>query len=98
MNVTRQTVTRQWTGQHELLHWLLIIAAAIALALLVARVLGSAEPIREPRILPHDMDQFAKPMPEIVKPFFPESPPGRQLPPAEAAALFRGARGLHHPR
>jgi hypothetical protein len=34
------TAIRQWTGHHELLHWLLVIAAAIALTLLVARALG----------------------------------------------------------
>jgi hypothetical protein len=36
------TTTRQWTGQHELLHWLLVIATAIALTLLLARLLGGA--------------------------------------------------------
>jgi hypothetical protein len=80
-------VTRQWTGQHELLHWLLVIATAIALTLVVARVLSAADPMPEPRLLPDDMGQFAKPLtPEISKPFFPESPPTRQVPPAEAAA------------
>jgi tetratricopeptide (TPR) repeat protein len=90
MNVTRQTINRQLTEQHELLHWLLVIATAIALTLLVARALSAADPMPEPRLLPNDMGQFARPMtPEIVKPFFPESPPARQLPHAEAAARLQ---------
>jgi hypothetical protein len=90
MNVTRQTVTRQWTEQHDLLHWLLVIATAIALTLLVARALSAADPMPEPRLLRDNMGQFAKPMtPDTVKPFFPESPPARQLPPAEAAARLQ---------
>jgi hypothetical protein len=81
------SAARHLTRQQELLHWLLVIATAMALTLLVAKALSSADPMREPRLLPDDMSQFAKPMaPEIVKPFFPESPPVRQLPPAEAAA------------
>jgi hypothetical protein len=80
-------VTRHWTQQHEILHWLLVIATAIALTLLVARMMGAADTMPEPRLLPDDMGDLAKPMtPEIVKPFFPESPPARKLPPAEAAA------------
>jgi hypothetical protein len=80
------TAVRQSTAQQELLHWLLVIATAMALTFLVAKALSSADPMREPRLLPDNMGQFAKPMaPEIVKPFFPESPPVRQLPPAEAA-------------
>jgi hypothetical protein len=81
------TPVRQWTGKHELLHWLLVLATAIALTFLVARVLGSAESMPEPRLLPDEMGQFAKPpTPQIVKPFFPESAPVRQLPTAESAA------------
>lgn len=84
------TAVRHWTRQHELFHWLLVIVTAIALTLLVARVLGAAEPAPEPRLLPDDMGQFAKPMsPESARPFFPETPPVRQLPPAEAAARLQ---------
>ena len=38
-------VTRPWPRQHELLHWLLIITTAIALTLLMAKVLGAADPM-----------------------------------------------------
>jgi hypothetical protein len=65
------TAVRQWTREYELLHWLLVLLAAIAIALVVASVLGST-PIQEPRLLPKDMGTLAKPItPETVQPFFP---------------------------
>jgi hypothetical protein len=73
----------------ELVRWLLLVAAAIALILAIATALA-AGPVNEPRLLPDDMGSFAKPMtPGAVQPYFPETPPGRQLPPAEAAARLR---------
>jgi hypothetical protein len=96
------TAIRKWTGHHELLHWLLVLATAIALTLMVAKILGGAAPMPEPGLLPDEMGKLARPMtPDRVQPFFPESPPGRQLPPAEAAARLwtilehhRGGRAL----
>lgn len=81
------TAIRQWTGEHELLHWLLVILAALVLTLVAASVLGAGDPTLEPQLLPRDMNSLAKPLAsDTVKPFFPESPPIRDLPPAEAAA------------
>jgi len=70
----------------ELVRWLLLIAAAIILLLAIATALA-ADPMKEPGRLPDVMRALAQPMPaEIQQPFFPETPPARQLPPAEAAA------------
>ena len=79
--------TRQVNLEMELLHWLLLVIAASALVLAVASALGAADPRKEPRLLPDDMGTIAKPMPpESARPFFPEYPPERALPAAEAAA------------
>jgi tetratricopeptide (TPR) repeat protein len=69
----------------ELVRWLLLTAIAVALVLAIASALAAADPMSEPSLLPDDMNVIAKPMPEIVRPFFPENPPTRELPPAEAA-------------
>jgi hypothetical protein len=60
--------------------------------LAIATVLA-AEPMMEPRLLPDDMGRLAQPMMPLpaatqppARPFFPENPPARDLPPAEAAA------------
>jgi hypothetical protein len=79
--------TRHMSVEVELVRWLLLVVAAVALILAIATVLAAADPMKEPRLLPDDMGAIAKPMtPEPVRPFFPEDPPVRQLPPAEAAA------------
>jgi hypothetical protein len=79
-------VTRHTRLEMELIHWVLLVIAAIALMLAIATTLAAANPIREPRLLPAGSIAMAKPMPrELVRPFFPESPPVRILPPAEAA-------------
>jgi tetratricopeptide (TPR) repeat protein len=71
----------------ELIRWLAIVAAAIAFLVAVASVVAAADPATEPKLLPDDMGTVAKPIPpQIAHPFFPEDPPVRQLPPAEAAA------------
>jgi tetratricopeptide (TPR) repeat protein len=70
----------------ELVRWALLIVAALAIVLAVA-TLAAADPMMEPQLLPGDMGQIAKPIPvEPVRPFFPEAPPIREFPPAEAAA------------
>ena len=79
--------TRHIRLEMELIHWLLLVVAAIALILAIATALAAADPIREPRLLPAGAIAMAKPMtPALVRPFFPEYPPGRIFPPAEAAA------------
>lgn len=88
--------TRYWTREHELLHWLLMIATAVVLILAVAKVLGALDSMPEPQLLPDDMGALAKPLtPAPVKPFFPESPPVREIPPAEAAARLSMIFELH---
>jgi tetratricopeptide (TPR) repeat protein len=80
----------------ELIRWLLLTALAIALVLLVATALAAADPMSTPNLLPGDMGSIAKPMPETVRPFFPENPPVRELPPAEAAARLGTILENHH--
>jgi len=80
-------VTRHVRLEMELVHWLILVIAAIALMLAIATATGAANPLKEPRLLPAGSIAAAKPMTrELVRPFFPESPPLRILPPAEAAA------------
>lgn len=70
----------------ELVRWMLLAATAVALMLALATALAADIP-KEPRLLPGAMSALAKPMmPAPLGPFFPEDPPGRLLPPAEAAA------------
>jgi hypothetical protein len=70
----------------ELARWLLLMIAAICIVLAIASALAAADPMKEPRLLP-DMGSLAKPIaPALPRPFFPENPPVRQLPPAEAAS------------
>jgi tetratricopeptide (TPR) repeat protein len=73
--------------EEELVRWMLLIAAAIALMLALATALA-ADPTRPPGLLPQPIGELAKPiLPAPMRPFFPENPPpGRILPPAEAAA------------
>jgi hypothetical protein len=62
--------TRHWNIETELSHWLLILVAALALAIIAVTALGGADPTKEPQLLPKGIDTFAKPMPlESVKPF-----------------------------
>src|SRR5690349_13735218 len=78
--------TRHMSLEVELARWLLLIAAAIVLLLAIATALA-ADPTKEPARLSDAVRALAHPMPaEIQRPFFPETPPARQLPPAEAAA------------
>jgi len=79
--------TRHMSVEVELVRWMLLVAAAIALILAIATALAAADPMKEPNLLPDDMGVIAKPMTRApLRPFFPEDPPVRQLPPAEAAA------------
>jgi hypothetical protein len=79
--------TRHESLEVEFLHWLLLIVLAIATVLLVASALGAAEPMPTPRLLPEGIGTWAKPLaPETPKPYFPESPPPRSMPAAQAAA------------
>src|SRR5215204_6571208 len=76
------------TLEVELLRWMLLAVAALAIILAIATALGAADPMMEPRLLPGDMGELAQPMvpDHLAKPFFPEAPPARDFPPAEAAA------------
>jgi len=88
--------TRHMSVEVELVRWLLLIAAAIVLLLAIATALA-ADPMKEPGRLPDAMRALAQPMPaEVERPYFPETPPARQLPPAEAAA--RVAAIIEHHR
>jgi hypothetical protein len=70
----------------ELIKWMLLALAAIALVL-AAATLAAADPMMEPQLLPGDMNEVARPIPiEPARPFFPEETPAREFPPAEAAA------------
>ena len=78
--------TRHMQLEVELVRWILLIIAAIALVL-AAATLAAADPMMEPRLLPGDMDKIAEPIPNVpMRPFFPEAAPARRFPPAEAAA------------
>ena len=78
--------TRHMSVEEEFVRWMLLIIVAIALMLVLATALA-ADPTRPPGLLPQPMGEMAKPiLPARMQPFFPESnPPGRILPPAEAA-------------
>jgi len=79
--------TRHMSAEVELIRWMLLFAAAVALALAIATALAAADPMSEPKLLPETIRALAKPMSaDIEQPFFPEQPPIRKLPPAEAAA------------
>lgn len=80
--------TRRMPLEVELVHWLLLAFAAIALVLATATLLAAADPMMEPRLLPDDMGKIARPMQpgDAPQPFFPEMLPQRDFPPAEAAA------------
>jgi hypothetical protein len=78
--------TRHMQTEVELLQWMLLALAAIALVL-AAATLVTADPMMEPQLLPGDMNELARPIPvEPTRPFFPEARPARDFPPAEAAA------------
>ena len=79
--------TRHMSVEEEFVRWMLLIVAAIALMLALATALA-ADPTRPPGLLPEPMGELSKPlMPMPMRPYFPEEdPPGRILPPAEAAA------------
>lgn len=78
---------RHMSAEVELVRWLLLVVAAVALILAIATALAAADPMKAPNLLPDDIGDVAKPMaPTPLRPFFPEDPPVRQLPPAEAAA------------
>jgi tetratricopeptide (TPR) repeat protein len=72
--------------EEEFVRWMLLIIAAIALMLALATVLA-ADPTRPPGLLPQPMGELGKPLtPMPMRPYFPEEdPPGRVLPPAQAA-------------
>jgi hypothetical protein len=78
--------TRHMHVEVELVKWMLLAFAAIALVL-AAATLAAADPMMEPQLLPGDMGEIARPIPvEPARPFFPEETPVREFPPAEAAA------------
>jgi tetratricopeptide (TPR) repeat protein len=69
----------------ELVKWLVLIIAALALMVLLANAVA-AEPM-EPNRLPDDMGLLAKPIePPQIKPYFPEELPTLPLAPEAAAA------------
>jgi tetratricopeptide (TPR) repeat protein len=71
----------------ELIRWMILILAALALVL-AATTLAAADPTMPPRLLPPEIAKIAKPIAAVdpAPPFFPEAPPAREFPPAEAAA------------
>ena len=79
--------TRHMSVEVELVRWLLLVAAAVALVLAIASALAAADPMpMAPGLLPDDMGTTARPLaPAPLRPFFPEDPPIRDMPPAEAA-------------
>jgi tetratricopeptide (TPR) repeat protein len=79
--------TRHMHVEAELIRWFILILAALALVLAVA-TLAAADPGMPPRLLPPDIAKIAKPIAAVdpAPPFFPEAPPAREFPPAEAAA------------
>lgn len=81
--------TRRMSLEVELVRWVLLMIAAAALILALATALGAADPLAAPQLLPNDMDVFAKPMASFApRPFFPELPPIREFPPAEATDVL----------
>jgi hypothetical protein len=76
--------TKHMTMEAELIRWLLLVVAAVALVLAVATLLAAMP--TEPGLLPADMGRVAQPLAAVERPFFPETPPAREFPPAEAAA------------
>src|SRR5262245_45926208 len=79
--------TRHMQVEVELVRWMILVLAAIAL-MLAAATLAAADPGMPPRPLPPDMPKIARPIPPVdpAPPFFPEALPAREFPPAEAAA------------
>lgn len=70
----------------ELVKWLLLMAAAIALVAALATAVA-ADPMTEPARLPDDMGLLAKPMEvQPIKPYFPEETPVAEMPAEQAAA------------
>ena len=77
--------TRHTHLEVELIHWIILALLAAALVLAAATV-AAADPM-EPQLLPGDMGKIARPIPlEPARPFFPETPPVREIPPAEAVS------------
>ena len=89
--------TRHLHAEAELVHWMFLVLAALALLLAIATALGAGNPVSEPRPLPTDLIALARPLAtELSPPFFPEFPPGRTLPPAAAVArLWTTLDSLH---
>src|SRR5262245_33271151 len=79
--------TRRMSVEVELVRWLMLVAAALGLVLVIASALAAGDPMpTAPGLLPIDMNTIAKPMkPAPVPPFYPENPPVREMPWAEAA-------------
>lgn len=79
--------TRHMHAEVELVRWMILILAALALVL-AAATLAAADPTMPPRLLPPEIARIAKPIAAVdpAPPFFPEAPPAREFPPAEAAA------------
>ena len=70
----------------ELVKWLLLMAAAVALVAALATAVA-ADPMTEPARLPDDMGLLARPMEvQPIKPFFPEETPVTDMPAEQAAA------------
>ncbi len=78
--------TRHMDLEVELVRWMILVLAALALVL-AAATLAAAEAGMPPRALTGDMAKIAKPILGVdpAPPFFPEAPPAREFPPAEAA-------------
>jgi tetratricopeptide (TPR) repeat protein len=79
--------TRHMQLEVELVRWMILVLAALALVL-AAATLAAADPMTPPRLLPPDIARLAKPIAptDAAPPFFPEEPPAREFPSVEAAA------------
>lgn len=88
--------TRQLSWEAEFVHWLVLALLAMLLVFAIGTVLGAADPMSPPQLLPAGIAAWAKPLVhEPPRPFFPEFPPGRQLPPAQAVAQLWTLTELH---
>lgn len=88
--------TRSNSWETEFVHWLVLAILAVLLVFAVGSVLGAADPMSPPELLPAGIAAWAKPIPkEMPRPFFPELPPGQQLPTAQAVAQLWTILELH---
>ena len=52
--------SRHLTLEVELIRWMLLVVAALAMILVIATALAAADPMMEPRLLPGDMGEVGR--------------------------------------